>query len=74
MKIIKIKIKSLGFYLFKICDIFLYFYLKIFVKNSLFVFNNKEYFYYYSLYNHTFRNERAIEIPIIYEEIKRKGV
>jgi len=67
------RVSSLISYLFKIFDFFLYFYLKIFRRNDFFVFNNKKIFYFYSLYNHTFRNERAIEIPIIYEEIRKRN-
>jgi hypothetical protein len=39
-------------------------------KRDNFCFRNKIYRYHYSLWNVTFRNERAIEIPIILDIIK----
>lgn len=64
---------TLFFYLFKILDFFIYIYLITFKKKFFFTFNNKKYLYFYHLYNHTFRNERIVEIPIIYEEIRGKN-
>lgn len=44
-----------------------------FAKNKNFTFNNKKYRYYYNKYNHTWMNERTVEIPIIIDEIKSSG-
>lgn len=41
----------------------------IFGFNKTFVFQDKRYKYFYHLYNNTWDNERAIEIPIIMSEI-----
>jgi len=40
-------------------------------KRKSFVFNNEKYDYFYHPYNATWRNERVIEIPIIYSIIKQ---
>lgn len=38
-----------------------------FVKKKTFLFQGKKYFYFYHGYNHTWVNERAIEIPLVKE-------
>jgi len=71
MEIVKIDFKMLGkikrrifYYLKPLTDIFILLYYKIFKKRK-YTFNNIALPYLYSLHNETFRNERAIEIPII---------
>ncbi|MEK6898938.1 MAG: hypothetical protein AABW79_02475 [Nanoarchaeota archaeon] len=44
-------------------------YLFTFIKKDKFIFNSKIYKYFYHPYNHTWVNERAVEIPIIKEYI-----
>ncbi|MCK6541063.1 hypothetical protein L6Q79_00115 [bacterium] len=39
-------------------------------RNSKFNFNETSLFYYYSMHNETFRNERSVEIPIVMEYVK----
>ena len=52
------------------CKYINYKYLK--KKKSLkFNFNNVEYNYFLSCYNSTFQNERAVEIPIVYDYISK---
>jgi len=41
------------------------------LKKGKFIFENKEYSIFYDTYNTTWANERAVEIPIIYEMIKK---
>ncbi|MBU2476822.1 hypothetical protein KKG83_05105 [Candidatus Micrarchaeota archaeon] len=50
-------------------DTFLYYYFKIFKPS--FLFQNKTYNYFCHKYNFTWRNERAIEIPIIWTMVKK---
>ncbi|PIN93069.1 hypothetical protein COU54_04500 [Candidatus Pacearchaeota archaeon CG10_big_fil_rev_8_21_14_0_10_31_24] len=40
-----------------------------FIKSNKFYFNKKVYKYFYGSYNHTWVNERAIEIPLVNQEI-----
>jgi SAM-dependent methyltransferase len=42
-----------------------------FFKRGKFRFNGKLYNYFYYHYNATWRNERAVEIPLIWEEVKK---
>jgi len=49
--------------------IFEYFYYTLF-KTRKFIFQEKEFNYFYYPYNATWRNERAIEIPIVWEAVK----
>ncbi len=46
-----------------------YYYTKIKSKES-FVFQGTTYYYFYHRYNNTWRNERAVEIPIIWNIVK----
>jgi hypothetical protein len=53
--------------------IYLWFYYnKLLNFRNTFVFRRRKYKYFYSLYNTTWRNERAIEIPIILQVLKEK--
>lgn len=45
-----------------------------FAKNREFSFNGEKYRYFYNKYNHTWMNERSIEIPIIIREIKKENI
>src|SRR5258708_3804228 len=71
-------IHAKGFYyfipsrLFRMCENLLcqYYFLKTLSTN--FIFRNKEYKYFHHVYNHTWGNERRVEIPIIWEIIKDK--
>ena len=44
-------------------------YYRIFRSNAMFEFNGKKYHYFYSLYGATWRTERAVEIPIVWEYV-----
>ena len=46
-------------------------YKKIKNKNETFSFQDKRFAYFFHIYNTTWRNERAIEIPIIWNEVKK---
>jgi len=62
--------KDLGFrYLLLLWCIFSGYFVN-FIKSNKFYFNNKIYKYFYGSYNHTWVNERAIEIPLVNKEIK----
>lgn len=37
----------------------------------IFEFNNKKYFYFYNLYNNTKQNERCIEVPIVWDIVRK---
>jgi len=50
---------------------FLYYYYKIFNLPKNFLFEGKNYNYFCHLYNTTWRNERTIEIPIIWDIVKK---
>lgn len=45
-------------------------YYRIFKSNVNFEFNGKKFHYFYSLYGATWRTERAVEIPIVWEYVK----
>ena len=49
---------------------FWYNYYRLFKSRSKFIFQNKEYRYFYHKYNVTWRNERTVEIPIIWHIAK----
>jgi SAM-dependent methyltransferase len=49
---------------------FWYYYYKIFKSRETFTFEGKTYHYFYHKYNTTWRNERAVEIPIIWKIVK----
>jgi SAM-dependent methyltransferase len=49
--------------------LFGYFYFKIFCSSRTFIFQGKPYSYFYHWYNVTWTNERAIEIPIIWDVV-----
>lgn len=59
----------------KLMDVAKYFYIipwffrKQFKKSSFFVFNGREYPYFSHPYNGTWMNERAVEIPLIWEQV-----
>lgn len=61
--IIKIRINILNFF-------YLWYY-KIFKFSKIFIVNGKTYKYFYHKYNKTWTNPRAIEIPIIWEIVKK---
>lgn len=50
-----------------------YHYYKLFKSRNTFTFQRKPYKYFYNKYNTTWRNERAVEIPIICHMIKACG-
>ena len=71
---IKRAIKEKGlFYLFRCCFIKLfdwtiaYYYCILFRSSCVFTFNHRVYPYFYHKYNRTWRSERAVEIPIIWD-------
>lgn len=39
-------------------------------RQGTFIFNGKQYHYFYHMYNQTWRNERAVEIPIVWRAIQ----
>lgn len=47
-----------------------YYYRKVKTEES-FIFQGKTYKYFYHRYNTTWRNERAVEIPIIWDIVKK---
>jgi hypothetical protein len=47
-----------------------YLYFKTF-KHSKFAFNGQNFSYFYHWYNKTWRNERAVEVPIIWNIVKK---
>lgn len=49
-----------------------YLYYKIFKSSRQFVFRKKSYKYFYHMYNYTWIGERAVEIPIIWEIVKKQ--
>jgi len=49
----------------------LFYYYKIFKKNSSFELFGKCYFYFYHKYNTTYLNERAVEIPILKDMVSK---
>lgn len=51
-------------------DLFDYWYYKIFKSLRTFIFQKETYNYFYHKYNNTYRNERAVEIPIIWRMLK----
>lgn len=58
--------------LFKIIKrYFFYSYFKLLRSADKFRFNGQDFFYFFHLYNNTFLNERAVEIPIVKSEIDR---
>jgi len=40
-------------------------------RRWFFTYNNHQYHYFYHLYNQTWRDERAVELPIIWDEVKK---
>lgn len=58
-------------YCFKMLRRFLEYNYYKFWKRQRFYFNGDKYRYFYDLFNVTFRNERAIEIPIVMEYVKQ---
>lgn len=48
-----------------------YYYYRIFKSQGRFVFQGEIYRYFYHRYNTTWRNERAVEIPILFEIVKK---
>lgn len=61
---------SLGVYYLYFLLIVILNYIFSFVRPKTFYFQKKTYQYFYHPYNHTWMNERAIEIPIVYDKIK----
>jgi len=49
----------------------MHYYYKIFKPSRTFTFKGKTYNYFYHRYNTTWRNERAVEVPIIWEIVTR---
>lgn len=54
----------------KVGDVLSFQYYTRLKPKSLFQYRDKRYSYFYSKYNFTWKNERAIEIPIIYDIVK----
>lgn len=48
-------------------------YFRLFKSWKLFMFHNKSYRYFYHKYNTTWQNERAVEIPIVWDIVKKRG-
>lgn len=54
----------------KLNDIAAFLLLKLLKKKSMFILNGKHYQYFYHWYNRTWYNERAVEIPIVWDIVK----
>jgi len=52
-------------------ELFRYYYYKIFRSSRTFTFQGETYNYFYHMYNMTWKNERAVELPIIWEIVKK---
>jgi len=52
-------------------DSFWFWYYNKFKANDSFIFCGEKYHYFYSMYSRPWRNERAVEIPIVWEFIKQ---
>ncbi len=52
-------------------DILTHYYLRLFGSAQNFMIQGKEYEYFYHYYNVTWRNERAVEIPVIWDTVKK---
>ena len=50
--------------------IFEYYYHRIFMSRKTFIFNGKTYYYFVHKYNTTWKNERAVEVPIIWDIVR----
>jgi glycosyltransferase involved in cell wall biosynthesis len=48
-----------------------YYYYKTFESRRTFIFQGKTYRYFYHNYNRTWRNERAVEVPIVWQILKK---
>lgn len=55
----------------KIKNFFSYYHYKIFKSPRTFVFQGKTYIYFYHKHNLTWTNERAVEIPIVWDIVKK---
>lgn len=55
----------------KITDLLDFYYKTIFLSKRTFTFQSRTYYYFYHPYNYTWKNERAIEIPIIWDIIRK---
>ena len=62
--------KNLGFRYVLLLWLIVFNYFMTFIKSKYFNFRGKRYLYFYHPYNHTWLNERTVEIPIIMHEIK----
>jgi hypothetical protein len=47
-----------------------YYYNRIFMSRKTFTFNGKTYYYFVHKYNTTWKNERAVEVPIIWDIVR----
>lgn len=66
-----LKRKGIIFFIRKVAVVlFTYPYYKIFKSSRQFEFDGKEYQYFCSIYNTTWMNERAVEVPIIEEVVR----
>jgi len=68
-KILFKRLKKEGFYYLFVLWRFFIDYIASYIGEKSFDFNNIKYEYFYHKYNHTWSNERSIEIPIIMREI-----
>lgn len=71
-----LKDKGLAFFLNRFLDYFTSFwswqYYKRFTPNKTFTFQGKSYKYFYNFYNLTWKNERAVEVPIIWDYVEQQ--
>jgi len=69
-----LKEKGIGFFLNRFFDysvsIFTWQYYKRFPPQQTFTLRNKTYCYFYNLYNITWKNERAVEIPVVWDAVQ----
>ena len=69
-----LKEKGIGFFLNRFFDysisIFSWQYYKRFPPQQTFTLQGKPYRYFYNLYNITWKNERAVEIPIVWDAVQ----
>ena len=72
-----LKEKGIGFFLNRFFDysvnIFSWQYYKRFPPQQTFTLQGKSYLYFYNLYNITWKNERAVEIPIVWDAVRQNA-
>lgn len=66
--------KGIGYFIHariqKIIDYFVFRYFEMFLSHRRFTFQKRQYIYFYHRYNVTWKNERSVEIPLVYSIVK----